>query len=118
MASINTGVAPLNNYFKSTDFFDVANYPTAKFVGDKFGFEGHKVTEVSGTMTVRGESNLGLLKAIDFNCNDHPNLKREVCGGSFETIIKRSLYEVNGNLANRAALDYIKASIQIEAIKQ
>ena len=75
------------------------------------------MTEVSGTMTVRGESSPGLLKAIDFSCNDHPNLKREVCG-AFETIIKRGLYEVNGSLTNRAASDDIKASIQIETIKQ
>lgn len=118
MASINTGVAPFNNHLKSADFFDVANHPTAKFVGDKFKFEGDKVTEVSGTMTIRGKSNPAVLKAIGFNCYDHPALKREVCGGDFETVIKRSLFEVNWGLANRATSDDIKVSIQVEAIKQ
>lgn len=118
MATINTGVAPFNNHLKGPDFFDVANHPTAKFVGDKFKFEGDKVVEVAGTMTIRGKTNPAVLKAVGFNCYDHPGLKREVCGGDFETVIKRSLYEVNWGLANRATSDDIKVSIQVEAIKQ
>ena len=118
MASINTGVAPFNNHLKSADFFDVANHPTAKFVGDKFKFEGDKVTEVAGTMTIRGKTNPAVLKAIGFNCYEHPAIKREVCGGDFETVIKRSLYDINWGLANRATSDDIKVSIQVEAVKQ
>lgn len=118
MASINTGIAPFNGHLKGPDFFDVANHPTAKFVGDKFKFEGDKVVEVAGTMTIRGKSNPAVLKAIGFNCFEHPRLNREVCGGDFETVIKRSLYEVNWGLANRATSDDIKVSIQVEAIKQ
>lgn len=118
MASINTGVAPFNNHLKSADFFDVANHPTAKFVGDKFKFEGDKVTEVAGTMTIRGKINPAVLKAIGFNCYEHPAIKREVCGGDFETVIKRSLYDINWGLANRATSDDIKVSIQVEAVKQ
>lgn len=118
MASINTGIAPFNGHLKGPDFFDVANHPTAKFVGDKFKFEGDKVVEVAGTMTIRGKSNPAVLKAIGFNCFEHPRLNREVCGGDFETVIKRSLYEVNWGLASRATSDDIKVSIQVEAIKQ
>lgn len=118
MASINTGVAPFNNHLKSDAFFDVANHPTAKFVGDKFKFEGDKVTEVAGTMTIRGKSNPAVMKAISFNCYVHPALKREVCGGDFETVIKRSLYGVNWGLADRLVSDDIKVAIQVEAIKQ
>lgn len=118
MATINTGVAPFNSHLKSDAFFDVANHPTAKFVGDKFKFEGDKVTEVAGTMTIRGKSNPAVMKAVSFNCYDHPALKREVCGGDFETVIKRSLYGVNWGLSNLVTTDDVKVSIQVEAIKQ
>lgn len=118
MATINTGVAPFNTHLKSDAFFDVANHPTAKFVGDKFKFEGDKVTEVAGTMTIRGKSNPAVMKAVGFNCYDHPALKREVCGGDFETVIKRSLYGVNWGLSNLVTTDDVKVSIQVEAIKQ
>ena len=118
MASINTGIAPFNNHLKGPDFFDVANHPTAKFVGDKFKFEGDKVVEVTGMMTIRGKTNPAVLKAVGFNCYENPSLKREVCGGDFETVVKRSLYEVNWGLANRATSDDIRVSIQVEAIKQ
>ena len=118
MATINTGVAPFNTHLKSDAFFDVANHPTAKFVGDKFKFEGDKVTEVAGIMTIRGKSNPAVMKAVGFNCYNHPALNREVCGGDFETVIKRSLYGVNWGLSNLVTTDDVKVSIQVEAIKQ
>lgn len=118
MNSISTGVAAFNNHLKSPDFFDVANFPTAKFVGDRFRFEGDKVVEVAGNLTLRGKTQPAVLKANGFNCYEHPSLKREVCGGDFEMVVKRSAHDVNWGLANRATSDDIKVTIQVEAIKQ
>ena len=117
MAGISTGVGPFDNHLKSPDFFDVANHPTATFVGDRFTFAGDKVTEVAGTLTLRGKSAPVTLKAVRFNCFDNPMLKREVCGGDFETTIKRSLFGVNWGLQMGVA-DDTKLIIQVEAIKQ
>lgn len=118
MSSINTGIAPFNNHLKSPDFFDVSNYPTAHFVGDKLRFDGDKVVEVAGNMTIRGKTNPAVLKATSYNCYENPRLKREVCGGDFETVIKRSTYDINWGLAEKFTSDDIKVTIQIEAIKQ
>lgn len=118
MSSINTGVVPFNNHLKSPAFFDVANHPTARFVGDKLKFDGDKLVEVSGDMTIRGKTNPATLKAVGYNCFMHPSLKREVCGGDFETIIKRSAFDVNWGVVEKFAADEIKVSIQVEAIKQ
>jgi polyisoprenoid-binding protein YceI len=117
MAGISTGVAPFDNHLKGADFFDVANHPTARFVGDRFVFEGDKVTEVSGQLTLRGQTHPVTLKAVRFNCFDHPMLKREVCGGDFETTIQRSLWGVNWGLQMGVA-DATKLIIQVEAVKQ
>jgi polyisoprenoid-binding protein YceI len=117
MDSVDTGVAPFDKHLKSDEFFDAAKHPTATFVGDKFVFNGDKVTEVSGVLTLRGKSNPVTLKALRFNCYENPFFKREVCGGDFETTIKRSLWGVNWGL-NMGAADDTKITIQVEAVKQ
>lgn len=117
MTGISTGVARFDGHLASADFFDVANHPTASFVGDKFVFDGDKVAAVEGQLTMRGKTNPVTLKAVRFNCYENPMLKREVCGGDFETTIKRSLWGVNWGLQMGVA-DDTKLIVQVEAIKQ
>jgi polyisoprenoid-binding protein YceI len=118
MNSINTGVGPFDGHLKGPDFFDAATHPTARFVGSGFKFDGDKVTEVSGELTMRGKTGPLTLKASGFNCYMHPRLNREVCGGDFEGIVKRSLWGVNWGLENKATPDDVKITIQVEAVKQ
>ena len=118
MSSINTGVAPFNGHLKGPDFFDVAMHPTARFVGDKIKFDGDKIVEVAGNMTIRGKTNPAVLKAVLYNCYENPRLKREVCGGDFETVVTRSTYGINWGIAEKFTSDDIKVVIQVEAIKQ
>ena len=117
LTSVSTGVAPLDKHLQSADFFDTANHPSAKFVGDKFVFDGDKLAEVIGTLTLRGKTMPVTLKASNFNCYTNQRLKREVCGGDFETKIKRGQWGVNYGLANGMTED-VKLQIQVEAIKQ
>ena len=117
IGSVSTGVGPLDGHLKSKDFFNAAEFASAKFVSDKFVFDGDKVTEVSGSLTMLGKSNPVTLKASNFNCYQNPMLKREVCGGDFETTLQRSLWGVNWGL-NMGAPDNVKLVIQVEAIKQ
>jgi polyisoprenoid-binding protein YceI len=115
--AISTGVAPLDKHLQSADFFDVAKHPSARFVGDKFVFNGDKVAEVVGTLTMLGKSAPVTLKATNFNCYVNPMLKREVCGGDFETTIKRSQWGMNWGL-NMGVADDVRLLIQVEAVKQ
>lgn len=117
MTSVDTGVAPFDKHLQSEDFFDAAKHPTATFVSDKFVFNGDKVSEVSGQLTLRGKTAPVTLKAVRFNCYDNPMLKREVCGGDFEATIKRSQWGVNWGLQMGVA-DDTKLTIQVEAVKQ
>lgn len=116
-ASINTGTGPFNQHLSSKDFFNVAEFPTAKFVSDKFSFAGDKVTEVTGQLTLLGKTNPVTLKATKFNCYDNPMLKREVCGGDFETTIQRSQWGINWGL-NMGMADTVRLLVQVEGIKQ
>lgn len=116
MASISTGIGPFDGHLKSKDFFAVEQFPTARFVGDKFTFNGDKVTSVSGELTLRGKTNPVTLTATNFNCYDNPMLKREVCGGDFEATIQRSQWGVTYGLPGIP--DSVRLLIQVEAFKQ
>lgn len=114
--SVNTGVAPLDKHLSSKDFFNATEFPTAKFVGDKFVFNGDKVTEIAGTLTMLGKTQPVTLKANGFNCYQNPMLKREVCGGDFETTIQRSQWGMAYGLPGIP--DNVRLVIQVEAVKQ
>ena len=115
--SIDTGVAALDTHLKSKDFFNAAEFTTAKFSADKFHFNGDKVSEVTGTLTLLGKTQPVTLKATNFNCYVNPMLKREVCGGDFDTTITRTQYGMSYGLAYGLP-DNIHLLIQIEAVKQ
>ena len=117
MASITTGSGPFDGHLKSKDFFEVETFPTAKFVGDKFTFSGDKVTSVSGELTLKGKTNPVTLTATGFNCYENPRLKREVCGGDFETTIQRSQWGITYAMP-AVTPDAIRLLIEVEAIKQ
>lgn len=117
MNSVSTGVSALDGHMKSKDFFKADEFPTARFVGDKFSFDGDKVATVSGSLTMRGKTHPVVLTATHFGCYTHPMLKREVCGGDFETRIQRSLWDVTYGL-DYGFPDAIRLLIQIEAIKR
>ena len=117
LKSVSTGVEMMNKHLQSADFFDSAKFPEAKFVGDKFVFNGDKVSEVVGSLTLRGKTLPVTLKASNFNCYTNPMLKREVCGGDFSTTIKRSQWGVDYGL-EVGVPDDVRLLIQVEAVKQ
>ena len=117
IGSLSTGVAPLDGSLKGQRFFNVAQFPTAQFVGDKLTFDGNKVTSVSGTLTLLDKAVPVTLQASHFACYDNTWIKREVCGGDFEATIKRSEWGLTAMLPTIAA-DSTKLLIQVEAIKQ
>jgi polyisoprenoid-binding protein YceI len=116
-SSISTGVGPLDGHLKSKDFFNAGALPTVKFVGDQFTFDGDKVSAVGGQLTMLGKTMPVTLKASNFNCYQNPMLKREVCGGDFETTIARSQWGMNYGL-DYGIPDSIRLLVQVEAVKQ
>ncbi len=117
IGGVSSGVAALDTHLKSKDFFNAAEFPTGRFVSDKWTFDGDKVTEVSGKLTLLGKTQPVTLKAAHFNCYQSPMLKREVCGGDFEATLVRSQYGISWGL-NYGFPDSIPVRIQVEAVKQ
>jgi polyisoprenoid-binding protein YceI len=117
MNSINTGTAAFDKHLQGADLFNAAAFPQAKFVGDKFTFDGDKVKEVAGTLTMLGKTNPVVLKASQYNCYQSPMLKREVCGGDFETTIDRTQWGMNYGVV-WGFPSSVRLVIQVEAVKQ
>jgi polyisoprenoid-binding protein YceI len=116
ISSVNTGVDFLNRQMQGKDFFNVAEHPTGSFVSDRFVFDGDKVSEVHGKLTLLGKALPVVLKAQRFGCYMSPLIKREVCGGDFEANIQRSQWGVSWGLTFGFE-DNVKLLIQVEAIR-
>jgi len=117
VASVNSGFDAFNKHLQSADLFDAAQFPTIKFVGDKFSFNGDKVSAIAGNLTLHGKTQPVTLKANQFNCYQSPMIKREVCGGDFETTIDRTQFGMNYGIDWGFPKD-VRLVIQVEAVKQ
>ncbi|MFP5431950.1 MAG: YceI family protein, partial [Alphaproteobacteria bacterium] len=53
IANLKTGVAKLDEHLLKADFFDVAKFPTAKFVSTSVKAEGTGAT-ITGNLTIKG----------------------------------------------------------------
>ncbi|MGF6529003.1 YceI family protein [Variovorax sp. PvP013] len=117
IGSINTGTPQFDKHLQSADIFDAVKFPTAKFVGDKFTFDGDKVVSVAGDLTIKGKTQPATFKANQFACYQSQMLKREVCGGDFETTIDRTQFGVDYGTAFGMPKN-VRIVAQIEAVKQ
>nr|WP_319564582.1 YceI family protein [uncultured Rhodoferax sp.] len=115
--SINTGFAAFNKHLQSADLFDAEKFPTMTFAADKFSFNGDKVAEVTGSLTLLGKTQPLTLKATNFNCYDSPMLKREVCGGDFEGTLDRTQFGMNYGI-DWGFPKNVHLVVQVEAVKQ
>lgn len=117
MDSISTGVPALDRELRSAACFNAEAFPSARFVGERFVFDGDRVAEVAGTLALAGTTAPLVLKATNFNCYFNPLFKREVCGGDFEALLQRSQWGISCGLPE-VAPDPVRLQVQVEAIRQ
>ena len=115
MASVMSGVPALDGALKGAKFFNAERDPEATFVATDFRFDADKVTQVSGTLTIGGKTNPVTLNATHYNCYENLLIRKQVCGGDFETTIKRSEWNINGVVP--LVSDDTRLLVQIEAIR-
>ena len=116
-SSVNSGTPQFDKHLKSADIFNAEAHPQIRFVSDKFSFNGDKVNEVTGQLTLLGKTHPVILKATQFNCYQSPMLKREVCGGDFETTIDRTQWGMNYGV-DWGFTKNVRLVVQVEAVKQ
>lgn len=116
IASIDFGLAAMDEKARSDDFFDAARFPFATYTG-KIRFDGDKPVAVDGSITIRGVTRPANLHVNLFNCIPHPMLKREVCGADAEGELNWSEYGMKMSQYGQGDAGRVHLRIQVEAIK-
>ena len=115
-ASIDTGHDKRDEHLRSPDFLNAVENPTITFKSTKTGWNGNKLSSVTGNLSVLGVSKTVTLKVNAINCGEHPFNKKQVCGFDAEGSIKRSDFGVNYGLP--AIGEVLDLQIELEAVKQ
>jgi polyisoprenoid-binding protein YceI len=111
-----SGVPALDKMLQGERLFRSSEFPTARFVAGDIRFEGEKPAELKGELTLLGTTHPVTLKTLRYNCFNHALLKRDVCGGDFETTIQRSRWGMGWG--THIVADEVRLLIQVEAVKQ
>lgn len=114
--SVNTGSTLFNGHIQGEDFFDTAKYPAITFKSNKVKFDGDKVSSVDGELTVKGITRPVTLAVNSFLCMPHPMMKKDACGATATTKVKRSDFNM-GKYAPYVG-DEVTLTIPVESIKQ
>ena len=115
VASVSSGVDKLDEHLRSEDFFNAAKSPQITFKSSDCTFQAGRVRSARGALTINGVTRPVALKANVFKCAVSPMTQKKVCGGDFETTIRRS--EFGMKYARPDLGDEVKLRIGIEAIK-
>ena len=114
-ASINTGLADLEEHLRSKDFLNAAQYPEILFSSDKLSFNKDRLVAVDGNLTLHGITRPVHLVVDYFHCGMNMISMKNICGANATTTIKRSDFGVDKYAPLLA--DEVKIALQIEAIK-
>lgn len=115
--SVRSGSEAFDHHLQAPDLFNAAKHPTMRFVSDRMVFEGDRLKEVPGQLTLLGQTHPVTLKANQFNCYPNPLAKVEACGGDFEAVIDRTRWGMNA-MVEMGMPKNVKITATIEAFKE
>ena len=134
MASVDTGVAPFNAHLRGADLLDTATHPTTWFISRRLRFAEPRpgdepaaapsspaaaatpaLAALDGELTLRGISRPITLTATRFACRQDTRLQREVCGGDFETELRRSDFGIDYGLPFVG--NAVRLKVQVEGVR-
>jgi polyisoprenoid-binding protein YceI len=81
-----------------TEFFDVAQYPTATFTSTSIERVGEREVRITGDLTLKGMTKAIVLSGVFNGSGVHPRSKRFTIGFNGEATIKRSDFGVTAFL--------------------
>jgi polyisoprenoid-binding protein YceI len=114
--SVDTGYPVFNGHIQGEDFFNTEKYPTITYKSNKLKFDGDKVVAVEGDLTIKGVTKPVTLTLNSFLCMPHPMMKKDACGATATTKVKRTDFNM-GKYAPYVG-DEVTLTIPVEAVKQ
>ncbi|MCZ2406896.1 MAG: YceI family protein [Burkholderiales bacterium] len=116
-ASVYSGSKGFDEHLRSADLFDVARHPTLRFTADRLVFDGERLLEVPGQLTLLGQTHPVTLKALQFRCYANQRAGTEACGGDFEAVVDRTQWGMN-YLVQAGMPRMVRIGATIEAFRQ
>jgi polyisoprenoid-binding protein YceI len=115
LASIDFGLPALNTWAKGKDFFNVKKSPRATYKGRLETFVDGSPTQLSGELTLNGQTHPVTLAIHRFKCVPHPMLKRELCGADASGTFNRDAFGLSAGKDYGFNMD-VALRIQVEAV--
>jgi polyisoprenoid-binding protein YceI len=115
LASIDFGLPAMNAWATGKDFFNVEKSPRATYKGTLEKFVNGNPTQVSGELTLNGQTRPVNLSIHLFKCIPHPMLKRELCGADASGSFKRDAFGLTAGKDYGFSMD-VGLRIQVEAV--
>lgn len=116
-ASVYSGSKGFDEHLRSADLFNVAQYPTLRFLSERLVFDGDTLVEVPGQLTLLGQTHPVTLKALQFRCYPNQRAKTEACGGDFEAVLDRTQWGMD-YLVKAGMPKTVRIGATIEAFRQ
>ena len=110
--SVSSGVRWLDARLRGAEVLDVERHPTARFSAGPPAFNGERLTEWRGELTLRGTTQPLALRAVRFDCYLNPLFRRQVCGGDFEAELQPAAFGISGMPLS------VRLLVQVEGIPQ
>lgn len=117
VGTVDTGVAARDGDLKGSNFFDVAQFPTATFVSTSIAKNGSALT-VSGNLTLHGVTKPVVLQ-VEGPTGPVPGMdKKPHSGFSATTTISRTAFGIATKFPTAVVGDEVKLTIDLDAAKQ
>ena len=113
VASIDSGVAKLDEHLQSPDFFDAAKFGTATYKSTKVSAAGEGKLKVEGDLTVHGVTKPVTLDVTVNKIGPHGMTKKPSAGFDATATLKRSEFGVGQYVPNVS--DEVAIRITVEA---
>jgi polyisoprenoid-binding protein YceI len=115
-ASINFGLAAMDDKARSEDFFNVAKYPTATYKGT-LKFEGDTPKSIVGEITLLGVTKPLTLTINSTKCIPHPMTGKEFCGADAQGELNWSEFGMKWSKFGEGEAGRLIMHIQVEGAK-
>ena len=115
--SVDTGVAPRDSDLKSSNLFDVAQFPTATFVSTSVSKTANGLT-VNGNLTLHGVTKPVVLQ-VEGPTGPVPGMDHKPHAGfSATTTVSRTAFGIGAKYPSAVLGDDVQLSIELDVVKQ